>query len=85
MSNARSLCGEHLVCAMENSDRGKQLVHDANVSASRATGLLITGVSALAAGAVVLLAAAHDSKRPATELLPVAHDHGAGVAVLRKF
>jgi hypothetical protein len=85
VSDARSLCGEQLICALDDYDRGKQLIHDANVSASRATGLLIAGVSAVAAGTVILLAAPRNHERPTAEVLPVAHAHGAGLAVLGRF
>lgn len=82
---ARSLCGERLVCAPDRYDQGQQQIHDARVSASRATWLLITGVSALAVGTVALLAAPRDSERAKAELVPVVQVHGAGLAVLGRF
>lgn len=85
VSDARALCGERLVCSPDNYDRGQQLIHDAHDSASRATGLLITGAAALTAGAVALIAAPRDGERATAELLPVAHAHGAGLALLGRF
>jgi hypothetical protein len=84
-SHARALCGERLVCAPDKDAQGQQLTHDAQVSASRATWLLITGVSALAGGAVALLAAPRDGEHAKAELVPVVEVHGAGLAVIGRF
>jgi hypothetical protein len=83
--DATALCGSDLVCSPANYSRGNQLTHDAHSTAMASTVLVVVGGAAIAAGAVVLLTAPRTPERTSAQLVPVVHDHGAGLAITGAF
>jgi hypothetical protein len=84
-SDARTLCGASLVCDAADYDKGKQLIRDSRSQATTATILVAAGVAAIAAGAIVFLTAPHTRERATARIVPVAHDRGAGLAIIGGF
>jgi tetratricopeptide (TPR) repeat protein len=82
---ARQLCGARLACPITDYDRGKQLVRDARSDATLSTVLVAAGGAAIVAGAVVFLTRSSARDQRTTRLAPIAHDHGAGVALVGRF
>jgi len=78
--DAMTLCGPDLLCSKADYPRGKELAQDAHSSATISTVLVIGGSAAVVAGVVILLTAPRARERSAARLLPVLHDHGAGLA-----
>jgi hypothetical protein len=83
-SDAKRLCPQ-LVCNMDNSDRGKQLLHDAHSNATTATVLVAAGGAAIIAGGIVFLTAPSPREHARAQIVPVAHDRSAGLAVIGSF
>jgi hypothetical protein len=83
--DATTLCGPDLLCSKDDYPRGRQLVQDAHSSATVSTVLVIGGSAAIVAGAVVFLTAPRAQERATARLLPVLHDHGAGLAITGGF
>jgi hypothetical protein len=83
--DAKTLCGEKLGCGAADYDHGRQLISDTRSQARISTVLTIGGAAALAAGAIVVLTAPRAPERATAQLLPTAHDRGAGVAVMGSF
>ncbi len=82
---AQQLCGAHLACPITDYDRGKQLVHDARADATFSTVLVAAGGAVIVAGAVVLLTRSSARVQRTARLAPIAHDHGAGIALVGRF
>ena len=84
-SDAKRLCGADLRCDPVNYDQGKRSIKDARSGATISTVLVAAGSVAIAAGAIVFLTAPSVRGRPAARLVPLAHDHGAGLALIGGF
>ena len=83
--DAKALCGTELIC--ENSadfERGKDLISRARTQATLSTVLVVTGMAAAAAGAVVWLTAPR-RKGVETAILPVVTNCDLGFAVTGRF
>ena len=83
--DAKKLCGNDLVCSMENFDKGKKLVSDARSAGTISTVLVGVGIAAAAAGAVVYFTAPKAPERATARLVPVPHEGGAGLALTGTF
>ena len=83
--DATKLCGPDLLCSKDDYARGRQLVQDAQSSATVSTILVIGGGVAIVAGVVVYLTAPRAQERATARILPVLHDHGAGLAITGGF
>lgn len=83
--DAEALCGANLACSPADYPRDQQLVHDARSSATTSTVLVIAGSAAIAAGVVVYLTAPRAPERATAQLVPVVHDHGAGLVITGGF
>jgi hypothetical protein len=84
-SDARKLCGDDLVCSDPASfNQSKKLVSDGRSAGNVATGLVIGGLAAGAAGAVVWFWP-RSAERTTAHLVPVPHDGGAGLALTGVF
>jgi len=85
-SDAKALCDPNLVCSSPaDYDKAKELMRDARSRATTSTVLVVTGGAAIVAGAVVFLTAPHARERASARIVPVTHDHGAGLAIMGKF
>ncbi len=84
-SDAKRLCGADLRCDPVNYDQGKRSISDARSRATISTVLSAAGGVALAAGAIVFLTAPSVRHRAAARLVPLAHDHGVGLALTGGF
>jgi hypothetical protein len=84
-AEARALCGANLVCAPANYDRGQQLIRETRSSAALSTVLMAVGGVAIVTSAVVLLTASPARERAMARIVPVAHDRGAGLALIGRF
>jgi hypothetical protein len=83
--DAKKLCGDKLVCSMENFDKGKKLVSDARSAGTISTVLVGVGIAAAAAGAVVYFTAPKAPERATARLVPVPQDGGMGLAIAGSF
>jgi hypothetical protein len=83
-SDVRVLCPD-LHCSSENGGRAERLVSDARSNATRSTVLVIGGSAVLVTSAIVLLTAPRLQERSSGRIVPVAHAHGAGLAVVGRF
>jgi len=84
-NDAKTLCGTHLICGSDaDYEQGKDLIDQARTRATVSTVLVITGVAAAAAGAVVWVTA---SKREGAEtaVVPVVADRDLGLAIVGRF
>jgi hypothetical protein len=85
-SDAKRLCGPQLVCGnVDDYNRGKQLLHDAHSNATTSTVLVAVGGAAVVAGAIVVLTAPSAREHAGAQIVPVAHDRSAGLAVVGSF
>lgn len=84
-SDAKGLCGANLVCTPANYQKGKQLIGDARSSATISTVFVAAGGAAVIASAVVFLTAPSSQEHTTARIVPMAHDHGAGLAVTGEF
>lgn len=82
---ATALCGDDLLCNSENYPRSRELVSDARSTATLSTVLVIGGVAAIAAGAVVYLTVPRAAERATARLVPVIHGGGTGLAIEGRF
>lgn len=83
--DAKKLCGDDLVCSMENFDKGKKLVSDARSAGTISTVLVGVGIAAAAAGVVVYVTRPKAAERATARLVPVPHEGGAGLALVGSF
>jgi hypothetical protein len=83
--DAQALCGANLVCGTGDYARGQQLIRDTRSSATISTVLVAAGGAAIVTGAVVFLTGRRVRERATAQLIPVTHDRGAGLAVMRRF
>jgi len=85
-SDAKALCDPNLVCSSPaDYGKAKELMHDARSRATTSTVLVIGGGAAIVTGAIVLLTAPHAREQASARIVPVTHDHGAGLAIMREF
>jgi len=85
-SDAKALCDPNLACSNPaDYDKAKELMRDARSRATTSTVLVIGGGAAIVAGAIVFLTAPHAREQAHARIVPVTHDHGAGLAVTGKF
>jgi hypothetical protein len=84
-NDAKALCGDDLRCAPGDFDKDKKLISDARSSATIATVLVAAGTAAVAAGVIVYLTAPRAPERATAQIVPVAHDRGAGLAITGTF
>jgi tetratricopeptide (TPR) repeat protein len=84
-SDAKRLCGSDLRCDAASYDRGRRSISDARSSATISTVLVAAGGVAIAAGAFVFLTAPSARDRVTARLVPLAHDHGGGLALTGGF
>jgi hypothetical protein len=85
-NDATALCGSDQVCTDAGTfARDKQLVGDANSSATISTVMIIGGGAAIAAGVIVYLTAPRAGERATARLVPVPNDGGAGLALAGTF
>jgi tetratricopeptide (TPR) repeat protein len=85
-SDAKSLCDPNLVCSSPaDYDKAKELMRDARSRATISTVLVLGGGAAIVAGAIVFLTAPHAREQANARIVPVTHDHGAGLAITGKF
>jgi len=83
--DAESLCGASLICESDaDFEKGKHLIDRARTQATFSTVLVITGVAAATAGAVVWVTAPK-RERAETTVLPIVTDHDLGIAVAGRF
>lgn len=83
--DAKALCGPNLICKLTDYNRGKQLIHDARSDATVSTVLIAAGGAAVVAGAVVFLTRSNAREQPTPRIVPVAHEGGAGLALMGRF
>ena len=83
--DAKKLCGPRLTCNDANYDRGKQLIRDARFNATISTVLVAAGGAAIIASAVVLVIHPKAREQRITRIAPVAHERGAGLAIVGRF
>jgi tetratricopeptide (TPR) repeat protein len=83
--DAQALCGHDVACDPASYDAGKRLTSDASSAATISTVLVAAGGAAIAAGVIVLITAPRTSETATARLVPVAHDRGAGLAVVGRF
>jgi hypothetical protein len=83
--DVKALCGADVVCSPEHYPEATRLAHDARARATTSTVLVIGGGAAIVAGAVVFLTAPREPERAAARVVPVPHDHGAGLAIVGRF
>jgi tetratricopeptide (TPR) repeat protein len=85
-SDAKALCDPNLVCSSPaDYDKAKELMRDARSRATTSTVLVVTGGAAIVASAIVFLTAPHAREHVSARIVPVTHDHGAGLAITGKF
>ena len=85
-SDAKALCDPNLVCSSPaDYDKAKGLMSDARSRATTSTVLVVAGGAAIVAGAIVFLTAPHAREQASARIIPVTHDHGAGLAIMGKF
>lgn len=84
-SDAKKLCGTDLVCAPVDYDRGKELTANAHWRATASTAFIVVGSAAILAGAAVRLTAPHGQESATAQIIPVANDRGAGLALMGRF
>lgn len=86
-SDAKKLCGSDVVCSNpDDFNQSKKLISDGRSAGNIATGLVIGGLAAGAAGAVVWFWPRPAEHSTATaHLVPVPHDGGAGLALTGTF
>lgn len=85
-SDAKSLCEPNLVCGTQaDYDKAKELMRDARSRATTSTVFVAAGGAAIVAGAIVFFTAPHVREHVSARVVPVPHDHGAGLAIAGKF
>jgi hypothetical protein len=84
-NDARRLCGPDLVCDPASYDQGKRSISDARHSADTSTVVIAAGGAVIIVGAIMFLTAPSPHDRAAARLVPLAHDHGAGLALIGGF
>jgi tetratricopeptide (TPR) repeat protein len=83
--DARTLCGAELICDnAADFARGEALIDRARTRATLSTVLVITGLAAVTAGAVVWITAPR-RKHVEAAIVPVVTDRDLGLAVTRRF
>lgn len=86
LHEAKLLCGDQLVCEGDATTRlAQQLIHDARTNATASTVLVAAGCAAIVGGAILFVMRPSASERRATAVVPVAHDRGAGLAIIGRF
>lgn len=86
LHEARLLCGDQLVCEGNGTFRlGQQLIHDARSDATVSTVAVAAGCAAIVAGAILFVTRPSAPERRAAAVVPVAHDRGAGLAIIGSF
>jgi hypothetical protein len=85
LGDAKSRCGDQLVCDSNNYEAAKRLVNDAYSNATISTVLVITGGAALVASVVVFVTARNAPERATARLVPLVDDGKAGVALAGRF
>jgi len=86
IGDAKLVCNDRLVCDGDTSYRlGTQLIHDARSDATISTVLVAAGGAAIIAGAVVFLTRPNRREQKAARIVPVPHEHGAGLAIVGRF
>jgi hypothetical protein len=84
-NDARTLCGAELICPNDASfEQGKDLVSRARTQATFSTALVITGIAAAVAGAVVWGTAIQREHAEAA-VMPVVTDRDVGFAIMGRF
>lgn len=84
--DAKGLCGPKLICNnIDDLKQGKKQLDDAYSNATTATVLVAAGGAAVIAGAIVFLTAPSAREHNRAQVVPVAHDRGAGLAVVGSF
>jgi tetratricopeptide (TPR) repeat protein len=84
-NDAKSKCGAALACTPSDYPVGRQFIHTARSDAAISTVLVATGGAAIAAGVLVYLTRPADREHRAAQVVPVAHDRGAGLAISGSF
>jgi hypothetical protein len=86
LGDAKALCGDKLVCQGDETYKlGQQLIHDARSKATISTVLVATGGAAIIAGAVLYFTRPAARETRAATVVPVAHERGAGLAIIGSF
>lgn len=83
--DAKELCGPNLTCNPADYNRGKQLTRDARFDATLSTVLVAAGGAAIVTGIVVFLTRPSAQDQRAARIIPVAHERGAGLAIVGRF
>lgn len=85
-SDAKEVCGTDLGCSPgDDYESGKKLISDARSYATTSTVFVIAGSATLVASAVLFLVAPRSREGTAARIVPVAHDRGAGLALMGRF
>jgi hypothetical protein len=86
LHEAKLLCGDRLVCEGNATYQlGQQLIHDARSHATASTVLVAAGGGAIIAGAVLYFTRPSMREPTSTAVVPVAHERGAGLVIIRSF
>ncbi len=86
LRDAKLLCGDRLVCEGNGTYQlGQQLSHDARSKATISTVLVVTGSAAIIAGAVLYFTRPSTREPRTATVVPVAHERGAGLAIVGRF
>jgi len=83
--DAKELCVTNLTCTPADYDTGKQLIRDARFNATISTVLVAAGGAAIVTGIVVFLTRPSTHEQRAAQIVPVAHERGAGLALMGRF
>ncbi len=84
-ADAKELCGARLVCDTAAFERGQQLIRDARSNATISTVLVAAGGAAVVAGVVVFLTRPKATEHRTIGIAPLAHERGAGIALVGRF
>jgi tetratricopeptide (TPR) repeat protein len=80
-SDVKALCGDDLVCEIDQGDEGRRLSDAAHRNASIATGLAIGGAVAIGVGAYLWLSAPSPGDRTALRVVPTAGAASVGLTL----
>jgi hypothetical protein len=83
-NDAKTLC-VNLACDPADTDKGKQLIHDARSDATVSTVLVAAGGAAIVASAILYLTTPREREQATARITPIIHDRGTGLAIIGRF